>query len=65
MTVAANGYLVVFASEKNRTNVTGRLHTNFKLGNEGEFLALVTPSGQVESSFSPVYPAQRENILEL
>ena len=24
-----NGFLVVFASKKNRTDITGRLHTNF------------------------------------
>jgi len=62
LTLPAGGYLVVFASDKNRTSTTGRLHTNFRLGNDGEFLALVTPSGQIESGFAPKYPPQRENV---
>ena len=61
-TIAGGARLVVFASEKNRTAVPGRLHTNFRLSNSGEFLALVNPSGEVESGFSPVYPPQRENV---
>lgn len=62
LTLPAGGYLVVFASEKDRTNTAGRLHANFKLNNEGEYLALVSPSGTVESAFAPYYPQQRENI---
>ncbi len=41
----AGGYLVVFASGKNRA--TSPLHTNFKLDNDGEFLALTNASGTV------------------
>lgn len=62
LTLPAGGRLVVFASEKNRTATTGRLHTNFKLSNGGEFLALVNPSGEVASGFAPVYPPQRKNV---
>jgi hypothetical protein len=61
-TIGGGARLVVFASDKNRTAVPGRLHTNFKLSSSGEFLALVNPSGEVESGFSPVYPPQRENV---
>lgn len=61
-TLAGGARLVVFASEKNRTAVPGRLHTNFKLSGNGEFLALVNPSGEVESGFSPVYPPQRRDV---
>src|SRR4029079_4916228 len=43
VTIAAGGFLVVFASEKDRTNTIGSLHTNFKLSVEGEYLALVSP----------------------
>jgi hypothetical protein len=39
--VPANGYLIVFASGKDRTNVTGRLHSNFNLRREGEYVALL------------------------
>jgi hypothetical protein len=62
LTLPPGGRLLVFASEKNRTATTGRLHTNFKLSTTGEFLALVNPAGEVESAFAPVYPAQRKNV---
>jgi hypothetical protein len=62
LTLPSGGRLLVFASEKNRTATTGRLHTNFKLSNGGEFLALVNPSGEVASGFAPVYPPQRKNV---
>ena len=38
--LAANGYMLVWASAKNRTNI-GPLHTNFKLDKGGEYLGLV------------------------
>ena len=55
-------FMVVFASEKNRTNATGRLHTNFKLSAEGEYLALLSPQTNVVSEFAPVYPPQRPDV---
>lgn len=58
----AKGYLVVFASGKNRVNPTGRLHTNFKLENDaGGYLALVDAGGQVVSEFK-AYPQQHDDI---
>jgi hypothetical protein len=36
-------FLVVFASDKNRTVSGSQLHTNFKLSADGEYLALVIP----------------------
>ncbi len=63
VTVAANGYVVVFASGKNRAVAGAQLHTNFNLNQNGEFLALVKPDGQtLEDSFAPVFPNQFENI---
>ena len=41
--IPANGYLLIFASGKNR--LTSPLHTNFKLDNDGEYLALTRPDG--------------------
>ncbi|MCH8922193.1 MAG: CotH kinase family protein, partial [Planctomycetes bacterium] len=38
------------------------LHTNFKLTDGGEYLALVRPDGQVIHEFAPEYPEQFENI---
>src|SRR2546423_7950057 len=37
--LAADGYLIVFASNKDRN--VGELHTNFKLSGDGEYLVLV------------------------
>ncbi|MDD2597860.1 MAG: lamin tail domain-containing protein [Kiritimatiellae bacterium] len=59
----AGAYLVVFASNKDR-RVSGReLHTNFKLGAEGEYLALVKPDRiTIASEYSPKYPIQLTDI---
>jgi hypothetical protein len=58
----AGGYLVVFASDKNIT--TGpELHTSFKLGAGGDYLALVQPDGHtIATEFRPQYPQQYEDI---
>ncbi|MEY2410520.1 MAG: hypothetical protein QOF48_3190, partial [Verrucomicrobiota bacterium] len=57
------GYLVVFASNKDRTNATGNLHTNFRLSSSGEFLALVRPDGvTVATQFTPKFPDQVSNV---
>ena len=52
----AGGFLVVFASGKNRATPGQPLHTNFKLSRTGEFLALTNPDGQTISRFSSVPP---------
>ncbi|MHA3770723.1 lamin tail domain-containing protein [Verrucomicrobiota bacterium sgz303538] len=63
VSVPANGYLLVFASDKNRRMVGQQLHTNFKLDAAGEYLALVKPDGTtVSTEFAPKYPAQVPNI---
>ncbi len=57
-----NGYLRVWASEKDRRPPLGHLHTNFRLSNNaGGFLALVDPQTNIVSTFDP-YPAQQEDI---
>ena len=61
VTLATNAYLVVFASGKNRTNTSSRLHTSFKLNDDGGYLALVRPDGtSVASEFR--YARQRKNV---
>ncbi|HEX5176097.1 MAG TPA: CotH kinase family protein, partial [Chthoniobacteraceae bacterium] len=60
-TLAAGGYLVVFASEKDRTPAGAPAHTNFKLNRDGEFLALSGPNG-VAQQFSPAFPVQAEDV---
>ena len=63
ITLNAGDYLVIFASEKNRTLIAGNLHTNFKLSGSGEFLAIVEPDGTtISSSFGDAFPAQQANI---
>ncbi|MFN0129715.1 MAG: CotH kinase family protein, partial [Verrucomicrobiales bacterium] len=50
-TVPAGGFLVVFASGKNRVPAAGNLHTNFRIdGSGGDMLALVRPDGVVADS---------------
>ena len=43
VTLEPNGYLVIFASNKDRVDPAGPLHTNFTLDPDGEFIALVEP----------------------
>lgn len=58
-TLAGGGYLVVFASDKNRAASGLPLHANFKLTSTGEYLALVKPDGTtVVSEFAPTFPVQ-------
>jgi len=63
VTIGPDGYLVVFASEKDRTDPNGELHTNFKLSGSGEYLALVHPDGvTIATEFAPAYPLQAPDI---
>ena len=63
VTLRPDGYLVVFASDKNRRDPLGVLHTNFKLKGNGEYLGLVRPDGQtVVSEFFPTYPIQAPDV---
>ena len=41
VTIPAGGYLVIFASGKDRNDPQGELHTNFSLSARGEYLALI------------------------
>jgi hypothetical protein len=63
VSLAGGGYLVIFASSKDRRPVNGdNLHTNFSLNANGEYLALVAPDGStVLSEFGSAledYPPQ-------
>lgn len=60
--LAPNGRLRVFASGKNRTNDTARLHTSFRLSSAGERLALLNAQGVVQDEYSPAYPPQRADV---
>ena len=61
--LAPGKYLVVFASGKDRHQGGAELHTNFKLRDAGEYLALVMPDGvTVAQDFFPKYPRQKRDI---
>ncbi len=62
VTIPANGFLVVFASNKDRAIAGAELHTNFALGGGGEYLALIRPGGLTASTEFNVYPAQVEDV---
>jgi hypothetical protein len=69
--LSAGGYLVVYATSSSQPVVAGQLHTNFALGTDGEYLALVGPDGVTVvdavtvQEFLPGqfgYPPQLENV---
>lgn len=63
VSVAAQGYLVVFASNKDRADPARPLHTNFALDADGEYLALIKPDGSTAAAeFLPAFPPQVANI---
>lgn len=60
--VPAGGFLIVWASNKNRRDPAKPLHTNFALSAGGEYLGLIKPDGvTVVSEFAPTYPPQRDD----
>ena len=60
--LAPGEFLVLFASKKDRRVPGAELHTNFKLGAERGYLALVKPDGAtIASEFAPEYPLQVAN----
>ena len=63
VTLGPGGYQLVFASGKNRDEVGGELHTDFRLSSEGEYLALVAPDGRtIVQEFAAQYPPQVPDI---
>ncbi len=65
VSIAANDYLVVFASGQDIVDPAGFQHTNFKLSAGGDYIGLYDPSGTLLSSFGSNgadYPAQVSDI---
>ncbi len=61
--LAADGRLVVFASDMNRTTPGSPLHTNFRISaNGGGYLAIVEPNGVTVSHAYVGYPTQYSDI---
>ena len=60
--LVSHGYLLVFASGKDRRLPGQALHANFKLDRNGEYLALLKPDGvTVLTEYSPTFPPQQPN----
>jgi CotH protein/chitobiase/beta-hexosaminidase-like protein/lamin tail-like protein len=55
-----DGYLLIFASGKDRTNPVARLHTNFQLSKDGGYLGLLDSSRNVVSEFVSYLPQQED-----
>lgn len=63
LTLPANSYFLVWASDKNRTNLAAPLHTNFKLSKStGGFLGLVYSDGATVISAFDAYPQQFDDV---
>ena len=65
--IPANGYIVIFASGKNR--IVGELHTDFKLSSAGDYVALTNDAGLLIISQVPenyptptMYPELGEDV---
>lgn len=65
-TLGVDGYLLVWASGKDRSVAGSEMHTNFSLKSGGEYLALVKPDGiTIVSEFGPGgadYPDQDAGV---
>jgi hypothetical protein len=63
VSIPAQGFLIVFASSKDRRDPADELHTNFALSADGEYLGLTQPDGTtVASAFAPAFPAQTTDV---
>jgi len=60
--LAANAYLVVYASGKDRAVPGQPLHTSFSLNADGEYLALISPEGEIATEFAPRFPPQLVDV---
>ena len=47
-------HLVIWCSDKNRTDINNDLHTNFKISSGGEVLSLTNPNGTLTDSYPAV-----------
>ncbi|WP_414660652.1 CotH kinase family protein [Horticoccus sp. 23ND18S-11] len=59
----AGGFVVIFASGKDRRTIGQPLHTNFRLEAGGEYLGLFKSDGETAvSEFAPTLPPQLEDV---
>ena len=63
ITIETRGFVLVFASGKNRFNPKTELHANFKLNRDGDYLALVQPDkNTIATEFSLQFPVQINDV---
>ncbi len=60
--IPSGGFLLVFASGKDRAVAGAELHANFQLENGGGYLALVEPDGATIATAFTNYPTQHRNV---
>lgn len=53
-TIPGNGYLLIWASDKDKVAAGGQLHTNFKITSSGEPITLKKPDGTVVDSITTI-----------
>ena len=54
VSISAGGYLLIWASGKDRANSTGELHTNFSISRDGEEIILTDPEGTRWDEIPPI-----------
>ena len=64
ITIHSHGFLLVFASDKNRLNVD-ELHTNFKISASGESLFLSNNLGQIIDQIEPIELSENKSYGRL
>jgi hypothetical protein len=62
VTIQPGGYLLVFASGKDRRVPGSNLHTNFKISETDDFLALIEPNGVYVSDYYDNIPDQYVDV---
>lgn len=63
LSLPPGGFVVIFASNKDRRDPAAPLHTNFALSASGEYLGLTKPDGvTVVSEFAPSFPPQADDV---
>ena len=57
------GFMIIMATGKDRAVAGKELHTNFSLNaGNGEYLALISPEGEIATEFAPQFPPQYPNV---
>lgn len=62
LTLNPSSFLVVFASGQSQMDPAQPLHTNFRLGADGEYLGLIRPDMTVAHAFGEAFPPQFADV---